>query len=219
MKISKLLVVSSAALIVASAFAQGGMAAPKSGGQQPARQGGGPGMRGGGFGGMMLMAPELQKELKITAAQKASIEKIIKEMRAAPRGANGGNRDSMQKYQTRLMGVLSQWQKTRLKEIQLQMQGGSALLSPEVQKTLGITAAQKTKLNSIRDASQKEMRAKFEAARKANKQMDPTTMQNLRKAQDAKYLAVLSASQKAKWKTMIGKPFAMPAMRARRAGQ
>ena len=221
MKISKLLVVSSAALIVAGAFAQGGMAAPKAG-QQPARQGGGPGggpgMRGGGMGSMMMMMPELQKELKITAAQKASIEKILKEMRAQPRG-NGNNRDAMQKYQTRMMAVLSATQKTRLKQIELQMQGGSALLRADTQKSLGITAAQKTKLNAIREASQKEMRAKFEAARKANKQMDPTAMQNMRKAQDAKYMAVLSATQKAKWKTMTGKAFAMPAMRARRAGQ
>jgi hypothetical protein len=174
-------------------------------------------MGGGGMGGGMLMMPELQKELKITAAQKASLDKIMKEMQATPRDKM--NRETMQKFQTRITGVLSQWQKGRLKEIELQARGGSALLDPEVQKQLGITAAQKTKLTSIREASQKEMRTKFEAARKAEKPMDPTAMQNLRQAQDAKYMAVLSATQKAKWKTMTGKPFAMPAIRARGSGR
>lgn len=211
MRVHRVLVMLVAALMAASALAQGAAPARPQGG----RQGGG--MRMGGMGGGMLMIPELQKELKVTAAQKASIDKIVKEMQAVPRDKM--NREAAQKYMTRINNVLSATQKARLKQIELQMQGGSALLSPEVQKSLGITAAQKTKLTSLRDASQKDMRAKMEAARKANKPMDPTAMQKLRKAQDAKYLAVLSASQKAKWNTMIGKPFAMPAMRARRAGQ
>jgi hypothetical protein len=199
--------------MVAGALAQGAAPARPQGG----RQGGGMRMGGGGMGGGMLMMPELQKELKITAAQKASLDKIMKEMQATPRDKM--NRETMQKFQTRITGVLSQWQKGRLKEIELQARGGSALLDPEVQKQLGITAAQKTKLTSIREASQKEMRTKFEAARKAEKPMDPTAMQNLRQAQDAKYMAVLSATQKAKWKTMTGKPFAMPAIRARGSGR
>jgi Spy/CpxP family protein refolding chaperone len=202
-----------ALVMVAGALAQGAAPARPQGG----RQGGGMRMGGGGMGGGMLMMPELQKELKITAAQKASLDKIMKEMQATPRDKM--NRETMQKFQTRITGVLSQWQKGRLKEIELQARGGSALLDPEVQKQLGITAAQKTKLTSIREASQKEMRAKFEAARKAEKPMDPTAMQNLRQAQDAKYMAVLSATQKAKWKTMAGKPFAMPAIRARGSGR
>ncbi|MEO7453805.1 MAG: hypothetical protein ABIV13_03470 [Fimbriimonadales bacterium] len=214
MRVSRVLVLLAALVMVAGALAQGAAPARPQGG----RQGGGMRMGGGGgIGSGMLMMPELQKELKITTAQKASIDKIIKEMQALPRDKM--NRESMQKYQTRITGVLSQWQKGRLKEIELQSRGGSALLDPEVQKSLGITAAQKTKLKSIQDASQKEMRAKFEAARKSEKPMDMTAMQNLRKAQDAKYMAQLSASQKAKWKTMTGKPFAMPAIRARGAGR
>ena len=211
MRVNRVLVMLVALMMVAGALAQG--AAPAR--PQGRRQGGG--MRMGGMGGGMLMIPELQKELKVTAAQKTSIDKIIKEMQAVPRDKM--NREAAQKYMTRINNVMSATQKARLKQIELQMQGGSALLNPEVQKSLGITAAQKTKLTSLRESSQKDMRAKMEAARKANKPMDPAAMQNLRKAQDAKYLAVLSASQKAKWNTMIGKPFAMPAMRARRSGQ
>ena len=114
-----------------------------------------------GMGGGMLMMPELQKELKITAAQKASIDKIIKEMRAQPRNGNTNNRESFQKYQTRIMNVLSANQKARLKQIELQMRGGGALLDPTVQKQLGITAAQKSKLTAVQAASAKEMRAKW----------------------------------------------------------
>jgi Spy/CpxP family protein refolding chaperone len=210
MKLQKIIVLVCASLFTVGALAQGGAAPAR---PQGGRQGGGMRM---GMGGGMLMMPELQKDLKITAAQKASIDKIIREMRAQPR--NGNNRESFQKYQTRMMNVLSATQKARLKQIELQMRGGSALLDPTVQKQLGITAAQKTKLTSIQTASSKEMRATFEAARKAKKPLDPTAMQSLRKAQDAKYMAVLSQAQKTKWKAMTGKPFAMPAMRARRAG-
>jgi len=213
MRIQRVVVLLVAAMFAASALAQGAAPARPQGG----RQGSGMRMGMGGMGGGMLMIPELQKELKVTAAQKASIDKIMKEMQAVPRDKM--NREVAEKYMTRINNVLSATQKARLKQIELQMRGGSALFGPEVQKSLGITAAQKTKLTAIREASQKDMRAKMEAARKANKPFDPTAMQNLRKAQDAKYLAVLSATQKAKWKTMIGKPFAMPAMRARRAGQ
>jgi Spy/CpxP family protein refolding chaperone len=213
MRIQRVLILLVVALFTASALAQGAAGARP---QQP-REGGRRGGMGMGMGGMMMLAPELQKELKITAAQKASIEKIMKEMQAQPRNG-GNNREAFQKYQTRIMNVLSASQKARLNQIQLQMRGGSAFLDPTVQKQLGITAAQKTKLTSLREASQKEMRAKFESARKANKPMDPAVMQKMRAAQDAKYMAVLSAAQKAKWKTMTGKPFAMPAMRARRAG-
>lgn len=211
MRFNRVFVLLVALMMVAGALAQGSAPARPQGG----RQGGG--MRMGGMGGGMLMIPELQKELKVTAAQKASIDKIVKEMQAVPRDKM--NREAAQKYMTRINNVLSATQKARLKQIELQMQGGSALLNPEVQKSLGITAAQKTKLTSLRETSQKDMRAKMEAARKANKPLDPAAMQKLRKAQDAKFLAVLSASQKAKWNTMIGKPFAMPAMRARRSGQ
>ncbi|MDQ2985595.1 MAG: hypothetical protein M3R13_02595 [Armatimonadota bacterium] len=203
-----------ASMMVASALAQGAAAPPRGGGQAP--QGGRRGGMGMAMGGGMLMMPELQKELKVTAAQKASIEKILKEMRAQPR--NGNNRDAFQKYQTRLMGVLTATQKARLNQIQLQSRGGSALMDPTVQKQLGVTAAQKATLTTLSTKFQKDNRAKFEAARKADKPMDVTAMQNLRKAQDAKYLAVLSEAQKTKWKAMIGKPFAMPQMRARRAG-
>jgi len=172
---------------------------------------------GMGMGGMMLMMPELQKELKMTAAQKTSIDKIMKDMMGQPRDKM--TRESMEKYQTKLMGVLSAAQKTRLKQVQLQSRGGSALLDPDVQKSLGITAAQKSSLKTMQDKFRKDNQLKWEAARKANKQMDMAAMQKTRAAQDAKLFAVLSKAQKTKWSAMIGKPFKMPTMRRARAGR
>lgn len=210
MKIHRIaLSITAACILAVAAFAQGGAPAPRPQGQQ--------GPRGGrmmGMGGMMLMSSELQKELKITAAQKSSLEKIMKEMRAQPR--DKVTRESMQKYQTRMMGVLSASQKARLKQIELQARGGSALLDPDIQKQLGITAAQKSKLKALQDKFRKENMAKFEAARKANKPMDFSAMQKQRKAEDAKLMAVLSQAQKAKWKAMTGKPFDMPMRGPRR---
>jgi Spy/CpxP family protein refolding chaperone len=216
MKIQRIvLCVMAAGLLIGTALAQGG--APKPG-QGPQRGGQGEGRRMGGMGmgGMMLMMPELQKELKITTAQKTAIEKIMKEMQAQPR--DKATRESMEKFQTRIMATLTATQKARLKQIQLQSRGGSALLDPEVQKQLAITAAQKTKLTALQEQIRKDSRAKMEAARKANKPMDMAAMQSQRKASDAKLMAVLSAAQKTKWTAMIGKPFAMPDRRNGRSG-
>lgn len=210
------LCVMAASLLVGTALAQSAAAKPNPGQGQRGAQGARRAGMGMGMGGMMLMMPELQKELQITAAQKTAVEKILKEMQAQPR--DKATRESMEKFQTRLMGVLTATQKARLKQIQLQARGGSAFMDPEVQKQLGITAAQKTKLTALQDQFRKDSRAKIEAARKANKPMDMAAMQKLRAAQDAKLIAVLSQAQKTKWNAMIGKPFKMPARRAGRSG-
>lgn len=126
MKIQRIvLCVMAAGILMGTALAQGAAAKAKPGDGQRGAQGA---RRGGmGMGGMMLMMPELQKDLNITTAQKTAIEKITKEMRALPRDKM--NRESLEKFQTRIMATLTAAQKTRLKQIEMQSRGSSALMT------------------------------------------------------------------------------------------
>lgn len=182
------------------AMAQG--SAPARQGNRP--QGGRMRMGGGQMMGMGLVyRPEVQTELKLTAAQKATLAKLRSNMMAKMQPKNGKRPDpkamgaEMQKAQASIDKLLSAAQKQRLGQLRLQRSGAFALLEPSVAKQLGLTAAQKTKIEAIQKAAFKPptngQRPNFNRAT-----LDATKN---------KMLGVLSAAQKTKWKAMLGKPF------------
>jgi hypothetical protein len=165
--------------------------------QQP--QPGQPGQRGergrGGFGGFQPPSPEQQAEMEKMRAER--------------------DREAA----TKLADILLPHQVKRLNEIFVQVSGTGALMDEEVGKQLGISAAQKAKMGEIRqqnqDAMAATMREMFQAGggggggdRDANR----AKFEEMRKANEAKVVAVLSADQQKKFEEMKGKPFAMPEM-------
>jgi hypothetical protein len=112
----------------------------------------------------------------------------------------------------KLADILLPHQVKRLNEIYIQQAGTAALLDDDVSKLLNVSAAQKTKITEVRQQNQESfgaaMREMFQGG--GDRDANRTKMEELRKANDAKVLAVLSADQQKKFEELKGKPFAMP---------
>lgn len=97
-------------------------------------------------------------------------------------------------------------------EIYIQVAGVAALQDDDIAAELGITEAQKTKMAEIQAANREEigaqMRELFQSG--GDREAIQAKMQELRRAADAKVLAVLTPEQQKKFEEMKGKPFAMP---------
>ena len=211
-------------LVVGSAFAQGG------GGGQGRGLGGQRGMimGGGGQGSLQLLTrKDVQDDLVITAEQKKKIDelntasqadrqKMMEDMR------NGGGQPDMEAMRAamdkarkandeKVKAILTAEQQKRLKEIRVQIMGNRAIMDEEVQKDLGLTADQKSKIKKIQDKQQQDMRDMMEDMRNSGGQMDREAMQAaMQKAQDKvneEMAKVLTAEQTTKLKEMGGKPF------------
>jgi len=113
----------------------------------------------------------------------------------------------------KLEEILLPGQLTRLREIFIQQAGAEALNDEEVAGKLEIAEAQKTKLAEIRranrDAMNEQMRGLF-GGEGGDRDAARAKMDELRKAGDAKLLAVLSPDQQKTFEEMKGKPFKMP---------
>jgi hypothetical protein len=157
--------------------------------QQPGQGEKGRGGRGG-FGNFQPPTPEQQAE---SDKQRAERDK---------------------EANAKLTEILLPHQIKRLNEIYVQQAGTAALLDDEISKMLNVSAAQKTKITELRQQSQEAfgaaMREMFQGGGGGDRDANRTKMEELRKANDAKVLAVLSADQQKKFEELKGKPFEMP---------
>lgn len=117
----------------------------------------------------------------------------------------------------RLAEILLPEQMKRLNEIFVQVSGTGALEDEDIAKEIGINEAQKTKLQQVRDQNREAfgaaMREMFQGGGGGgggNFEANRAKMDELRKANDAKLLAVLSPDQQKKFEELKGKPFQMP---------
>lgn len=130
-------------------------------------QGGGQGRRGFGRGmveptGMfLLMRKDVSDDLKITDDEKAKLTelrtKAFQDMRANQTSGERPDMASMQKMMTKMMEsmskdvekILTKDQMTRLHEINVQLAGNQAATFPDVQKDLGLSADQISKIKDL----------------------------------------------------------------------
>jgi Spy/CpxP family protein refolding chaperone len=150
--------------------------------QEPQNQPG----QGRGRGGNFQISPE----------QRAEFEKQMQERSREER--------------TKLAEILLPHQIKRLTEIFIQQAGVAALRDEEVAKELGISDAQKAKLEEVRQANQEAMAPQYREAFQLEDDARRAKFEELRKISDGKVLAVLTADQQKKFEAMKGKPFAMP---------
>lgn len=211
---------------VAVANAQGG---PR--GRRGGMFGFGPMMGGGGL--FMLRIPEVQQELKMTPPQieklDAKQQEVMEMVRSALEGAGGPQglqgmspeerNKLMQKIQSvqqkAVSDILDAQQQKRLRQIELQAQGGRALTRPEIATELKLTSEQQTKMRQI-------VQAGFEEQRKLAQGLDFRNMtdeerlklftrrQEIEKTTSNKLLAVLTDAQRKQWAAMTGPPFKFP---------
>lgn len=199
-------------------------------------QGGGGGGRGGrmGMGQGRNMGPlqlanraDVQADLKVTADQKSKLEALRQKQQDEQRArmeemrnsGGGGNFDPNEmrkqmeaqnaKMQEEVNKILDKSQQLRLKEIGIQLQGNRALLNPEIQKELGVTAAQKASIDSLMAKQQQANESIMEKMR--NQEIDREAAMEARRKNDEALAAelgkVLTQAQQDQLKKMGGAPF------------
>lgn len=206
-------------------------AAPGAGGPSAnigGQRGGGPGgPRGGGRGfnvGFMLRNEQFKKELNLTDDQVKQIEAALPQQ-----GQGGGQQISPEErqkqreaIQKKIDAILKPGQKSRLHEIELQMQGPRALTRDEVAKALGLSEDQSKKIEAALQVPRPSGgpggpgAAPGGPGRQGGGQpgaggpgggFDREAFMKAREEANKKALAILTADQKAKWDKMLGKPF------------
>ena len=124
---------------------------------------------------VILQDRRVQNELKVTEAQRNTMNAYAKTQRetakkvydaaraAKQKDLNAAQRQSIaagfQKLRTGVLNTLSKPQLRRLRELTIRSAGTASLLDPAVGKRLGITAAQRTRLAASFTSGQKSLRA------------------------------------------------------------
>ena len=189
------------ALLTAPAHAQGG-------------RGFGPG--GGPF---MLMAPNVQKELKLSDDQIGKVQETVRGIMEkhqddmeALRDASNEERPAKARVLRKTLNdevkkelALSTEQSKRFDQISLQSMGLQAFFEPTVLEKLDLTADQKSKVREIGEAAREANRGAFnkdaseEERTEARKKMVASQRENMSKVH-----ALLTDDQKKAWKDLIG---------------
>ena len=214
MKPRTLLVVAVAALAAASSAQgfRGGMMRAFSGG--PMAQ------------AMLLNRPDVQEELKISDEQKGKLDEqrasIRQRMQSLFQGGGGfgGDEASRRTMMTKMqdvfegaakdaLSVLSDDQRKRLKELTIQSAGSRAVLQADVSKELGVTEAQKARIDELQRYQEEATSGLFE--QRQNGEIDTeqmqTSMAGNTKKMDAEIAKVLTPAQRDKLKAMGGAAF------------
>jgi hypothetical protein len=183
-------------------------------------------MGGGDSSGMQLLfgnprqpaRKDVQTDLNLTDDQKSKLEaagqKMMDDFRAMFQGGGGQpDQDAIKKVmdtaKAEVAKILTKEQTARLREINIQLVGTSAAMFPDVQKDLGLTDDQKTKLKDLQTKQGEAMQAlrqkmrdqeiTMEEFQDANKKNNDTMKTEIGK--------VLTADQQTKLKAMGGKEF------------
>jgi hypothetical protein len=227
--------------------------APTSRAQAPPGPGGMPGQAPAGMGmgmgmGMMgqaagqnnpvmlLLAPSVQKELKLSDAQKTKAYSLAKA--ASQRGReifqalmlNGGNADPQammaagmqhrQETEQAIAKVLDAKQKERFNQIALRAEGPLAVARPEVAAKLRLNEAQNEYVHEVMTQMRQEL---FLAMRQgaANGQVNPGQARamatQLRRNAVQEISKVIDRKQKAAFEKMLGAPFDLTKLEAETA--
>jgi len=185
-------------------------------------QGQGRGGFGGGFGGgaAFLMAPNVQKDLKLSDEQTGKVQDVLRDVREKHSADFQGLRDlSAEERPEKMRSLnktvsdevksglkLSDEQAKRYDQIALQMQGLQAFSDPTVQAKLKLTDDQKSKIREIAGSGRGQFGgltkdATKEERQEAFKKFAETRRENLTKVQ-----ALLTDDQKKAWKDLTGDP-------------
>ena len=100
-------------------------------------------------------------------------------------------------------------QRTRLREIAIQVNGFSAASQPDVQKDLGLTETQKSKIADLMTRMQKAGRDAWQKVQSGEIQMADMqeTQKKNQKILNDEIGKILTQAQKDKFKTLAGKTF------------
>jgi hypothetical protein len=178
----------------------------------------------GGFGGGaagFLMAPNVQKDLKLTDAQVKNVQETLREIRERHQTDYSALRDASPDVRWTKMATLNETvsdevkkalslsaeQSRRFDQISLQAHGLQAFANSTVDAQLKLTNDQKSKIREIAEAT----RSSFAGAiNKDASEQERTDARNKRAATQkenmTKVQALLTDDQKNAWKELTGEP-------------
>lgn len=191
-----------------------------------------------GTASLRLTEPQYQTELKINSEQakeianiflalNASQEQLSQEISKAKPDQYAAIQKRQEKFEqesaSKVISVLSEYQKGRLMELALQDVGPFALRNADIAKRVGLSNDQRLKINAIAsktvatlDEIHAKMGAQLEAAPQGKsgdkkresivRSFEPRLKQIDTQSQ-AQVLAVLTATQLQAWKKALGAPF------------
>ncbi len=169
---------------------------------------------------VLLGVDSVRKELHLTSLQRAVLNDIRTDYRDSAREIVAKAKDDLEskkraqvdldaltaRYDRRALRVLSDDQRQRLTEIEYQIRGGYELLSPSLQRKLGLTAEQKAKIAKIYIRGEEytsKVNAKFEKGKISPYQRLLDLRENRLDRSDD-FLAVLTAPQYEQFEKLAG---------------
>lgn len=189
-------------------------------------QGGGRMMMGGGQSQLQLLSRnDVKKDLKLNDEQSSKIQALQDEQRAQMQQMmeemrNGGQRpdqetmrkmfeESNKKQNEAIAKILTPAQIARLKQIRVQLSGTRIIMDAEIQKELGITADQKTKIEGLQAKQRDANAAIMEKVQNQELSREEATAarEKNNKILEDEIAKVLTEAQKAKLKEMAGPKF------------
>jgi len=163
---------------------------------------------GGPTGKMMLVImPDVQKDLKMTKDQQKQVQAVMQSMNSAGNMQMPTDMSQMNaQMDAPILAVLNADQLARLQELWIQYNGTKVLQDDTVAKGLQLTDDQKTKIKqlwddygqSIMDAMQKRSQSAMNSMKKKKKETDEAS------------LALLTPDQLKAFTDMQGKPHKFP---------
>ncbi len=185
------------------------------GGNNPnrAQGGGGGGFRGGGGMISLAMREDVRKEIGVTDEQVEKLRAKSRELMPQP-GADGQRpnvdmQELTKKMEAAVKSILTPAQVTRLGQLQLQREGPTAMARKEVADKVGLPEATRAKIQGLVEANAAKAREQG-ASRPENQEEAQKRMAEMRASREklqSDILAQLSAEQKAKWESLLGKTF------------
>jgi gas vesicle protein len=178
----------------------------------------------GGFGGGaagFLMAPNVQKDLRLTNAQVRKVQETLREIRERHQGDYSALRDASPDVRWVKMATLNETvsdevkkalsfsaeQSKRFDQISLQAHGLQAFANRTVEEKLKLTDDQKSKIREIVEATRTSFAGAFNKDASEQQRTDArnkraaTQKENMSKVQ-----ALLTDDQKNSWKELTGEP-------------
>ncbi len=173
---------------------------------------------------ILLGVPQVRADLQLDSKQTAQLDTLRRQLKSSAKNlikkGSSDNADDLTADQ-RLFGlidrnnagalsILTPAQATRFHEIQNRILGYTMLVSPKVQKQLGLNASQVAKIESIRKRGLEfvsQTNSSFEDGTLSHKQRIDL-LRNYRLEQSLEMRSVLSSSQSKKFNELCGKPLA-----------
>lgn len=168
---------------------------------------------GGGFGSPTAFYEnkDVQKDLKMDTKQVAKIEELAKRYKDATGELKGKEaftkvREVRTEVQKELDSVVTEAQKNRVKQLQLQQRGAGALVSETNKKELGLSDDQVSKIQEVLKTS-REKQSELSKGFKDDQEGTRKKLAELRKETLANAVKVLTPEQQKSWAQMTGPAF------------